>query len=79
MTERLAQILADSFFKILFPGITVTIPLTVLSFSIALVIAVAVALVQFSQVPVYLDHPRYAHSGAAVCGVLRLAGCRHPD
>ena len=52
MTERLAQILADSFFKILIPGITVTIPLTVLSFSIALVIAVAVALVQFAQVPV---------------------------
>ena len=45
MTERLAQILADSFFKILIPGITVTIPLTALSFSISLVISVAVALV----------------------------------
>ena len=52
MTERLAQILADSFFKILIPGITVTIPLTALSFSISLVISVAVALVQFAQVPV---------------------------
>ena len=51
MTERLAQILADSF-KILIPGITVTIPLTALSFSISLVISVAVALVQFAQVPV---------------------------
>lgn len=52
MTERLAQILADSFFKILIPGITATIPLTALSFSISLVISVAVALVQFAQVPV---------------------------
>ena len=52
MTERLAQILADSFFKILIPGITVTIPLTALSFSISLVISVAVALVQFAQVPI---------------------------
>ena len=34
MTERLAQILADSFFKILVPGITVTIPLTALFYGL---------------------------------------------
>ena len=50
MSERLIGILADSFFKILIPGLTVTIPLTVLSFSIAMVLAVILALVQFARV-----------------------------
>ena len=50
MSERLIGILADSFFKILIPGLTVTIPLTVLSFSIAMVLAVILALVQFAKV-----------------------------
>lgn len=49
-TERLWGILADSFFKILLPGLTMTIPLTVISFAIALVIATAVALIQFANV-----------------------------
>ncbi len=40
----------DSFPKILIPGLTRTIPLTVISFSLAMVIAVAVALVQFADV-----------------------------
>ena len=52
MSERLAGILLDSFGKILLPGLTVTIPLTAISFTLALIIAVAVALVQFAQVPV---------------------------
>ncbi len=51
MNERLWEIVTDSFFKILIPGITVTIPLTVISFSIALMIAVFVALIQFANVP----------------------------
>ena len=50
--ERLWGILADSFWKILLPGLTVTIPLTVIAFSLAMVIAVAAALVQFARVPV---------------------------
>ena len=52
MSERLVGILLDSFGKILLPGLTVTIPLTAISFTLALIIAVAVALVQFAQVPV---------------------------
>lgn len=48
--ERLAGILLDSFWKILLPGLTVTIPLTVISFSLALVIAILAALVQFADV-----------------------------
>jgi len=50
MSERLWEILVDSFTKILIPGLTVTIPLTVISFSFALVIAIVMALVQFANV-----------------------------
>ena len=52
MSERLLGILLDSFWKILLPGLTVTIPLTVIAFALAMVIAVAVALIQYAQVPV---------------------------
>ena len=52
MSERLVRILAESVPKILLPGLTVTIPLTVIAFSIAMVIAVATALIQFMDVPV---------------------------
>ena len=51
MDERLLRILIDSFPKILLPGLTVTIPLTALAFSFAMVIAVAAALAQFARVP----------------------------
>lgn len=49
--NHLWSLLAESFWQILLPGLTMTIPLTAISFSIALVIAVAVALVQFAGVP----------------------------
>ena len=76
MSERLWGILVDSFGKILLPGLTVTIPLTAISFTLALIIAVAVALVQFAHVPVL---QRHARAGAAVRCVLRAARRRHPD
>ena len=50
MSERLWELLADSFWKILLPGLTATIHLTVIAFSLAMVIAVAAALVQFAGV-----------------------------
>lgn len=50
MSERLLEILIDSFPKILIPGLTRTVPLTAISFSLAMVIAVAVALIQFANV-----------------------------
>lgn len=50
MSERLINILVDSFGKILLPGLTMTIPLTVISFSIGMVIAIVTALVQFANV-----------------------------
>lgn len=52
MDDRLLHILLDSFPKILLPGLMVTIPLTVLAFSLAMAIAVAAALIQFARVPV---------------------------
>lgn len=51
MSERLLDILVDSFLKILIPGFAVTIPLTILSFVFAMVIATAAALIQFARVP----------------------------
>ncbi len=50
ISERLIGILADSFWNILIPGLTMTIPLTVISFAIAMVIAVLTALVQFAGI-----------------------------
>ena len=52
MNERLWGILVDSFPKLLSYGIRVTVPLTILSFSLALVISVIVALIQYADVPV---------------------------
>jgi cystine transport system permease protein len=52
MDERLWNILAESFPKMLEYGVKVTIPLTILSFSLALVVALLVALVQYAQVKV---------------------------
>ena len=50
MDERLWQILTDSFPKMLEYGIKVTIPLTVLSFALALVVALGVAMIQYAGV-----------------------------
>ena len=52
ISERLAGILLDSFWKILLPGLTMTIPLTAAAFSLAMVIAAAAALVQFARIRV---------------------------
>lgn len=50
ISARLWEILTDSFWKILLPGLTMTIPLTVIAFALALVIAVCMALVQFANI-----------------------------
>lgn len=52
INERLWNILVDSFPKLLEYGVKVTIPLTVLSFALALVTALIVALIQYARVPV---------------------------
>ena len=50
LSERLQHILVDSFTKILIPGLTMTIPLTAIAFTLGLVIAIIVALIQFAQI-----------------------------
>ncbi len=59
ISERLAGILLDSFWKILLPGLTMTIPLTAAAFSLAMVIAAAVALVQFARIRVLTQLARF--------------------
>ena len=50
MSERLINILVTSFTKILIPGIKVTIPLTLLSFAVSLVLGLVLALVQVTNI-----------------------------
>ena len=59
MSDRLLHILLDSFGKILLPGLTMTIPLTVISFSFAMVIAVITALVQYANIRVLKQLARF--------------------
>lgn len=59
MTERLWNILIDSFPKILIPGLRMTIPLTVIAFALAMVIATVVALIQFAHVKVLTQVCRF--------------------
>ena len=50
MSDRLWNILVDSFPKLLGYGVRVTIPLTLASFALALAVAVIVALIQYAEV-----------------------------
>ncbi len=52
MNSRIIPILIDAFGDLLLAGIKVTIPLTVISFTIGLIIALFTALVQTAKVPV---------------------------
>ncbi|MBR0418693.1 MAG: amino acid ABC transporter permease [Erysipelotrichaceae bacterium] len=56
---NILQLLADSFLKILIPGIKVTIPLTVISFTLSLIIGTIVALVQFADIKVLKTLARF--------------------
>lgn len=46
------QLVIDSFPQIFMAGLTMTAPLTIISFSLAMVIAILVALIQYAKVPV---------------------------
>ena len=52
MSERILEILINAFWRILLPGIKVTLPLTFFSFALAFVISVVVALIQYADIPV---------------------------
>ena len=59
MNSKLIELLIDSFGQILLPGLMMTIPLTVISFSLAMVIAIVTALVQFANVRVLKQIARF--------------------
>ena len=59
MDSSVLQIVIDSFWKILKPGLLYTIPLTVISFSFALIIATITALIQVAKVPVLKTVARF--------------------
>ena len=48
--NRILDLMLESFGTILLPGLTMTLPLTAISFALALVIAVITALVQFADI-----------------------------
>ncbi len=59
MNERLWNIVVESFPKLLEYGLKVTIPLTIFSFLLALVIAVIVALIQYANIKPLLPLCRF--------------------
>ena len=59
MNGNLLDLLWESFPKILLAGVRFTVPLTIISFSIALVIATFMALVQYANVPVLKQLARF--------------------
>lgn len=59
MSGELWELFVDSFWKILLPGLKMTIPLTVLSFSFALVIAIIVAMINYANVPILKPITRF--------------------
>ncbi len=52
MSDRLLEILVNSFGKILLAGVKITIPLTILSFALSLVIGLLLALICVAKLPV---------------------------
>ena len=59
MDERIIGILLEGFQKILIAGIKVTVPLTALGFSFAMVIALTMAMVQYAKVPILSQLARF--------------------
>ena len=59
MNERILEIIISSFTKILLPGLTVTIPLTILAFSFAIIIGTAIALIRFANIKILKDLCRF--------------------
>lgn len=59
MECSLIELLVSSFWQILLPGLTMTIPLTALAFSLGMVIAIVTALIQFARVPVLRQIVRF--------------------
>lgn len=59
MNSKILGILIDAFPKLIMKGIEVTLPLTLVSFAFAMVIAIFTALVQYAKVPVLRQIARF--------------------
>ena len=59
LSNRTVSVLWEALPRILSAGLTMTIPLTLISFTFAMVLAVAVALVQYARVPVLSQLARF--------------------
>lgn len=59
MTQRLLAILTQGLTRILIPGLTMTIPMTVLAFTLSMAVALAIALAQFAKLPVLTQFSRF--------------------
>lgn len=59
MTQRLLDILAQGVTRILLPGLTMTIPMTALAFTLAMLVALVIALAQFAKLPVATQLSRF--------------------
>ena len=68
LSNRTVSVLWEALPRILSAGLTMTIPLTLVSFTLAMVLAVAVALVQYAKVPVLSQLARFY-----ICGLC----CQH--
>ena len=59
MDNNILSLVIDSFWKILKPGLLMTIPLTLISFFFSLIIATVTALVQYRKIPVLQKIARF--------------------
>ena len=59
LSNRTVSVLVEALPRILTAGLTMTIPLTLVSFFFAMIIAVVVALVQYANVPVLRQIARF--------------------
>lgn len=59
MTPRLLDILGQGVTRILLPGLTMTIPMTALAFTLAMLVALVIALAQFAKLPVATQLSRF--------------------
>lgn len=57
--DQAIQVMIDSFPKLLAKGLLMTVPMTIMAFSLAMVIAVITALIQYAKVPVLRQLARF--------------------
>jgi len=59
MDARIINLLIESIDNLVIPGLVYTLPMTVISFAIAMIIAIVVALVQYANIPVLKQIARF--------------------